>query len=79
MSEGAKWAARAATRCRDCLAAAENLCDAPPRLLIHQYLAELDASNPAANLLSLKAYLLTQALRWHLTPSWIFLYGLRLY
>ncbi len=60
MPEGAKWAGRAAARCRDCVSA-DNLCAQPPQLLIHQYLNHLDPENWQGNLLSLKAYLLTQA------------------
>ena len=59
--QGALWAERAAARCRDCVDGSSNICEAPPQLLIHQYLHRLDAENPAANLISLKAYLLTQA------------------
>lgn len=39
---------------------AANLCERPPRLLIHQYLNHLDPYDWQGNLLSLKAYLLTQ-------------------
>ena len=59
--EGYKWARRASARCRDCLSEA-NLCEAPPRLLIHQYLNHLDKDDWRGNLLSLKAYLMTQVL-----------------
>ncbi|BDA47547.1 hypothetical protein COCOBI_10-3950 [Coccomyxa sp. Obi] len=60
--EGYKWARRACARCRDCLSEV-NLCEAPPRLLIHQYLNHLDKEDWRGNLLSLKAYLMTQDLR----------------
>ena len=58
--DGAKWSGRAAARCRDCVSPAANLCEAPPRLLVHQYLHALDAQDWRGNLLSLQAYLLTQ-------------------
>ena len=38
-----------------------NLCVEPPQLLLHQYLNRLDPVEPEGNLVSLKAYLLTQA------------------
>lgn len=61
--EGARWADKAAARCHSCLPeeAHSNLCQAAPELLIHQYLNRLDPDNPQGNLLSLKAYLMTQA------------------
>lgn len=61
--EGATWAGKAAARCHSCLAdeAHINLCQGAPELLIHQYLNRLDPDNPQGNLLSLKAYLMTQA------------------
>ena len=61
--EGARWADKAAARCHSCLPeeAHSNLCQDAPELLIHQYLNRLDPDNPQGNLLSLKAYLMTQA------------------
>ena len=56
------WASKAAGRCRDCLSQ-ENLCINPPQLLLHQYLHSLDPIEPEGNLVSLKAYLLTQVKR----------------
>ena len=56
---GSVWAAKAAGRCRDCQSA-QNLCANPPQLLIHQYLNRLDPEDPLGNLVSIKAYLLTQ-------------------
>ena len=57
---GATWSAKAAGRCRDCVSP-RNLCAEPPQLLLHQYLNRLDPVEPEGNLVSLKAYLLTQA------------------
>ncbi len=37
-----------------------NLCEAPLRLLVHQYLNRLDPYDWAGNLLSLQAFLMTQ-------------------
>ena len=59
--DGAKWTGKAAARCRDCVSPAVNLCEAPPELLVHQYLNRLDAADWRGNLLSLQAYLMTQA------------------
>ena len=59
MPVGSVWAAKAAGRCRDCQSA-QNLCADPPQLLIHQYLNRLDPDDPLGNLVSIKAYLLTQ-------------------
>ena len=58
--DGAKWSGRAAARCRDCISPGVNLCEAPPRLLVHQYLNRLDPEDWRGNLLSMQAYLLTQ-------------------
>ena len=44
-----------------CCCTTVNLCAAPPLLLVHQYLNRLDPLDWQGNLLSLQAYLMTQA------------------
>ncbi|KAL0046400.1 hypothetical protein WJX82_011453 [Trebouxia sp. C0006] len=61
MSDADKWIKRAAARCHDCVTS-HDLCAHPPMLTIHMYLAYLDKHNPKGNLLTVKAYLLTQNL-----------------
>lgn len=59
--DGAKWCGKAAARCRDCVYPDVNICEAPPHLWVHQYLNKLDPVDWAGNLLSLQAFLMTQA------------------
>ena len=61
MTEADVWISRAAMRCRDCVTA-DNICLNVPKLTIHMYLLCLDKHNWPANLLSIKAFLLTQDL-----------------
>lgn len=61
MTEADVWIRRAARRCQDCVSS-ENICRQTPKLTIHMYLSRLDEHNWAANLLSIKAFLLTQNL-----------------
>lgn len=61
MSDADKWISRAAARCHDCVSS-HDLCAHPPILTIHMYLSYLDETNPTANLIAVKAYLLTQNL-----------------
>ena len=51
--DGAKWTGKAAARCRDDVSPGVNLCEAPPELLVHQYLNRLDDLDWHGNLLSL--------------------------
>lgn len=59
MSDAHTWISRAAARCHDCVSL-HDLCAHPPVLKIHMYLSYLDTINPTANLIAIKAYLLTQ-------------------
>ncbi|KAL3136224.1 hypothetical protein ABBQ32_007236 [Trebouxia sp. C0010 RCD-2024] len=61
MSDADKWISRAAARCHDCVSS-HDLCAHPRTLTIHMYLSYLDKTNPMANLLGIKAYLMTQNL-----------------
>lgn len=63
MADADKWIRRASTRCHDCVSS-EDLCSQHriPKLKIHMYLNHLDPDNWQANLLPMKAYLLTQNL-----------------
>lgn len=61
MSDAHTWMSRAAARCHDCVSS-HDLCAHPPVLKIHVYLSYLDTTNPKANLIAIKAYLLTQNL-----------------
>ncbi len=61
MTEADVWIRLAAMRCQDCISS-ENICRQVPKLIIHMYLSRLDEHNWAANLLSIKAFLLTQNL-----------------
>ena len=61
MTEADKWIRLAAERCQDCLSD-HDICRDEPLLIVHMYLASLDRLNWQANLLSIKAFLLTQDL-----------------
>ena len=61
MSDADKWISRAAARCHDCVSS-HDLCAHPQVLKVHMYLNFLDSTNPMANLIAIKAYLMTQNL-----------------
>ena len=48
------------TNCYSCLTG-KNVCTDPPKILYHQYLDRVHPQNWEGNLLSMKAYLMTQA------------------
>ena len=52
---------RASTMCHDCVTS-RNICEHPPKLIVHMYLSYLDHNNWQGNLVPIKAYLLTQDL-----------------
>ncbi len=68
MTEADLWIRQAAARCQDCVSS-KDICIQAQKLTIHMYLSHLDKDNWQANLLSVKAFLLTQNL--DKTQLWI--------
>ena len=48
------------TNCYSCMTG-KNVCTDPPKIMYHQYLDQVDPKHWEGNLLSMKAYMLTQA------------------
>jgi len=61
MNEPHDWLKRARSNCYSCITGA-NVCSKPPVMLYHQYLEYLHPTNWEGNLLSIKAFLMTQVL-----------------
>ncbi|WIA30057.1 hypothetical protein OEZ86_000152 [Tetradesmus obliquus] len=65
------WLQRAASNCYSCLDPSHNVCKSPSRLTYNQYLVRLKPGAAQANLLSLKAFLMTQDLRRARMVLWV--------
>lgn len=59
MNKPHDWLKRARSNCYSCITGA-NVCTNPPTMLYHQYLEYLHPERWEGNMLSVKAYLMTQ-------------------
>ncbi|KAF8064648.1 hypothetical protein HT031_003449 [Scenedesmus sp. PABB004] len=66
-----RWLARARANCYSCMEPGLNVCAHPPTMLYHQYLERLHPTEWAANLLSIRAFLMTQDLRVSRMLLWV--------